>query len=128
MILALLALIPFIPHAQQATCTIIGVVQDAAGSVIPKAFVTLSHPATGETRMVRTNERGEYTSAFMRIGEYIIAAEASGSKEPVVSGINLTNTPTFFLPSATNAALTIGNASFGKLTSSSATGGNCSSG
>jgi hypothetical protein len=35
---------------------------------------------------------------------------------------NLTNTPTFYLPSATNAALTIGNASFGKLTSSSATG------
>ena len=35
---------------------------------------------------------------------------------------NLTNTPTFFLPSATNAALTIGNGNFGKLTSSSATG------
>jgi len=35
---------------------------------------------------------------------------------------NLTNTPSFFLPSATNAALTIGNASFGKLTSSAATG------
>lgn len=35
---------------------------------------------------------------------------------------NLTNTPTFFFPSATNQALTIGNANFGKLTSSSATG------
>jgi hypothetical protein len=35
---------------------------------------------------------------------------------------NLTNTPTFFLPSATNAALTLGSATFGKLTSSSATG------
>ena len=35
---------------------------------------------------------------------------------------NLTNTPTFFLPSATNAALTLGGATFGKLTSSSATG------
>ncbi|MBC8164555.1 MAG: hypothetical protein H7Y20_01640, partial [Bryobacteraceae bacterium] len=35
---------------------------------------------------------------------------------------NLTNTPTFNLPGATSPALTIGNANFGKLTSSSATG------
>ncbi|MBI3209169.1 MAG: TonB-dependent receptor [Candidatus Solibacter usitatus] len=35
---------------------------------------------------------------------------------------NLTNTPTFFLPGATNTALTIGNANFGRLSSSSATG------
>jgi hypothetical protein len=35
---------------------------------------------------------------------------------------NLTNTPAFFLPSAASPALTIGNASFGKLSSSSATG------
>jgi hypothetical protein len=35
---------------------------------------------------------------------------------------NLTNTPTFTLPSASNQALTIGNANFGKLSSSSATG------
>lgn len=35
---------------------------------------------------------------------------------------NLSNTPAFFLPSATNSALTIGNPNFGRLTSSSATG------
>ena len=35
---------------------------------------------------------------------------------------NVTNTPTFFLPNANNSALTIGNANFGKLVSSSATG------
>lgn len=35
---------------------------------------------------------------------------------------NLSNTPTFMLPSATNPALTIGNPQFGKLSSSSATG------
>ena len=35
---------------------------------------------------------------------------------------NFTNTPAFFLPGATSSALTIGNANFGKLTSSSATG------
>jgi outer membrane receptor protein involved in Fe transport len=35
---------------------------------------------------------------------------------------NLSNTPTFTLPSASNTALTIGNPNFGKLASSSATG------
>ena len=35
---------------------------------------------------------------------------------------NLSNTPTFILPSASSAALTIGNPGFGKLGSSSATG------
>jgi hypothetical protein len=35
---------------------------------------------------------------------------------------NLSNTPTFFLPSASNAALSIGSPNFGKLSSSSATG------
>jgi hypothetical protein len=35
---------------------------------------------------------------------------------------NLSNTPAFFLPSAASPALTIGNANFGKLTASSATG------
>lgn len=35
---------------------------------------------------------------------------------------NLTNTPAFFLPSAASPALTIGNATFGRLSSSSATG------
>jgi hypothetical protein len=35
---------------------------------------------------------------------------------------NVSNTPAFFLPSAASPALTIGNANFGKLTASSATG------
>jgi hypothetical protein len=35
---------------------------------------------------------------------------------------NFSNTPAFSLPGATNSALTIGNANFGRLTSSSATG------
>ena len=35
---------------------------------------------------------------------------------------NLTNTPTFFLPSASNPALSLGSPNFGKLSASSATG------
>jgi hypothetical protein len=35
---------------------------------------------------------------------------------------NLANTPTFFLPAASNPALSVGSPNFGKLSSSSATG------
>jgi outer membrane receptor protein involved in Fe transport len=88
-ILAALAAHPIASLAQQATGTIIGVVQDASGSMIPNAAVSLSHPATGTTRMVRTNDRGEFTSPFMRVGEYVVTAEASGFKKRVVNGIVL---------------------------------------
>ena len=40
----------------------------------------------------------------------------------VKARFNPSNTPAFFLPSAASPALTIGNATFGKLTASSATG------
>ena len=89
LITALLILAPFQSFAQQATGTIIGVVQDSTGSIVPNASVSLSHPATGNVRVVRTNERGEFTSAFMRIGEYTITAEAPGFKKRVVSGVVL---------------------------------------
>jgi len=88
-ILAALAANPIASLAQQATGTIIGVVQDASGSQIPNAAVSLSHSATGTTRMVRTNDRGEFTSPFMRVGEYVVTAEAPGFKKRVVNGIVL---------------------------------------
>ena len=39
--------------------------------------------------MVKTNDRGEFNSPFMRVGEYIITAEAPGFKKRVVNGIIL---------------------------------------
>jgi len=79
-ILAALGTTPVASLAQQATGTIIGVVQDASGSVIPNVSVSLSHPATGATRIVKTNDRGEFSFPFMRVGEYVVTAEAAASK------------------------------------------------
>ena len=83
LIAGLIVLAPFICSAQQATGTIIGTVQDSSGSVIPNATVSLAHAGTDDSRVVKTNERGEFTSAFMRIGEYVVTAEAAGFKKRV---------------------------------------------
>ncbi len=75
--------------AQQAAGTIIGVVEDASGSVIPNAAVTLRHTATGDVRQLSTNERGEFNSPFMRIGDYTVTAEVAGFKKRIVTGFIL---------------------------------------
>lgn len=75
--------------AQQSTGTIIGIVEDSSGAVVPNASVSLAHTATGDVRQVKSNERGEFNAPYMRIGEYTITAEASGFKKRVVTGIVL---------------------------------------
>jgi hypothetical protein len=85
--------------AQVSTGTITGYVHDSSEAVIVGAKVDIVHS------VFRSFALREHVNLQFR-------AEA----------FNLTNTPAFFLPSAASPALTIGNASFGKLSSSSATG------
>ena len=66
-------------RAQVATGTIVGVVQDATGAVVPNAQVNVLHVATAESRQTRSNERGEFSLPYLRIGEYSVSAEAGGS-------------------------------------------------
>jgi hypothetical protein len=75
--------------AQVATGTIVGVVQDATGAVVPNAQVTVLHVATAESRHARSNERGEFSLPYLRIGEYSVSAEAGGFKKKTYTGIAL---------------------------------------
>src|SRR5258708_39875114 len=75
--------------AQVATGTIVGVVQDATGAVVPNAQVTILHVATAESRHARSNERGEFSLPYLRIGEYSVSAEAGGFKKKTYTGIPL---------------------------------------
>ena len=43
-------------RAQIQTGTVVGVVQDSAGGVVPNADVTLTHVATGEVRETHTDD------------------------------------------------------------------------
>ena len=87
-VLAALAL-GTVSRAQVATGTISGVVEDASGAVVPGAQVAATHTATGETRRAVTNERGEFSIPFARIGEYSVSGEAKGFSKKTMTGIVL---------------------------------------
>src|SRR5580704_9043040 len=76
-------------NGQVATGTIVGVVEDATGALVPNAQVSIVHVATKESRQTRSNERGEFSLSYVRIGEYTVSAEAGGFKKETLTGIEL---------------------------------------
>jgi hypothetical protein len=86
-IYALLLCLPLSVFGQVATGTIVGVVEDASGSVVPNSQTTVTHTATAETRHNLTNERGSFSFPYVRIGDYSVTAEAQGFKTKILTGI-----------------------------------------
>src|SRR5690348_14664856 len=75
--------------AQISTGTIVGVVEDASGSVIANAQVTLRQTATSETRQTLTTGSGEFNMPFLQGGPYAVTATANGFKSKTLTGISL---------------------------------------
>src|ERR1051325_11662945 len=75
--------------AQVSTGTIVGVVEDASGAVVPNAQVTLKQTETGETREVRSTGSGEFNAPFLHIGQYSRTVVAGGFKTKSLTGIKL---------------------------------------
>ncbi len=84
-----LALVPFAPGQQLDTALIVGTVTDATGAVIPGVTLTFNHIATGTAYTSGTNAEGNYRSNPLRIGEYLVIAEAAGFRTYSGSGISL---------------------------------------
>src|SRR6266478_6545440 len=85
-IYALFCCLPSVVFGQVATGTIVGVVEDASGSVVPNT-VMVTHTATAETRHNLTNERGAFSFPYVRIGDYSVTVEAQGFKKKTLTGI-----------------------------------------
>jgi len=66
--------------AQAVTGTIIGLITDSTGAVMPGATVTLTNTGTGLVRVVNTDSNGEYTVPSLPTGTYSVKAELSGFK------------------------------------------------
>jgi len=62
----------------QDNATINGTVTDPTGAVVPNASITITNPATGQTRAATSNDAGEYRFANLGVGSYTLAASASG--------------------------------------------------
>jgi len=68
---------------------VVGTVFDSSRATVSGAAVKLTHLATNALTEVRTNERGEYRTPSLKIGEYIIAVEADGFKQSNQRGVVL---------------------------------------
>jgi Carboxypeptidase regulatory-like domain len=76
--------------AQQADdAVVVGTVFDASHATVSGASVRLTHLATNAVTNVRTDERGEYRTPSLKIGEYIIVVEADGFKQSNQRGVVL---------------------------------------
>lgn len=73
----------------QVTGSISGKVEDATGAAIKNAKITVTDVETGATRVVSTDDSGNYRALSLGVGAYEIKAEKTGFKSAVRSGIKL---------------------------------------
>jgi hypothetical protein len=76
--------------SQETRGTILGIVKDPSGAVVPGASVTLTHLETNTVIRTQTNAAGLYEVPLLMPGPYEIVAEAAGFKRYVRRGVTLT--------------------------------------
>ena len=75
--------------AQLPTATILGVVKDASGAVVPGASLTARSTETGQTRTAVSAGDGSYRFSALPVGNYEVRVEQSGFQAAVRSGFTL---------------------------------------
>jgi iron complex outermembrane receptor protein len=68
----------------QAQGTLVGVVRDATGAVLPGVVVTVTGAALGTPRTLVTNEQGRYELDNLPTGRYVVEAALSGFGSQIV--------------------------------------------
>src|SRR3989454_8210184 len=75
--------------SQTATATIVGVVKDTSGALIPGVSITVKHTDTGQTRTAISSDSGSYNMPLLPVGAYEISTTMPGFKQQVRTGVNL---------------------------------------
>src|SRR5262249_36839610 len=75
--------------AQESRATVIGRFTDTSGAVIPGASVSFTNVETAVVVKTVTTAEGNYFSSFLIPGNYRIAAEKTGFKKLLRTGITL---------------------------------------
>ena len=76
--------------AQLPTATILGVVRDSTGAVIPAASVTARNLETGQSRTTVSDGSGSYRFSALPVGNYEVRVEHSGFRSAIRTGLTLT--------------------------------------
>ncbi len=79
-LLGLALLAPGLTSAQSIYGTLVGVVTDSSGGVVPGATVTVTSTSTGEVRTLTTDSQGAYRATNLSPGEYTVQATLTGFK------------------------------------------------
>jgi len=88
--LAVLAGAAHTTWAQQAnTAVVVGTVLDSSEGAVPGATIALTHLDTNTTSTVVSDEKGQYRTGPLRIGEYTVTVELPGFKTFVQRGVVL---------------------------------------
>src|SRR5437016_175889 len=66
---------------QTSTATLIGIVQDSTGAVLPNVTVSVTNRERNATQLTRTNETGTYVLPALNPGNYSVTAESPGFKK-----------------------------------------------
>ena len=74
---------------QGVTGTILGVVEDSSGGLIPNANVAVVNTLTGERRSATTDAGGNFTFPALPVGRYRLEAGAAGFKSFITENIVL---------------------------------------
>ena len=74
-------------HAQYDSGSLVGVIQDSTGAVIPGATVTVVNKSTGAVYTTTSGSAGEYEAPSLHTGTYKITAERSGFNTAVADNI-----------------------------------------
>src|SRR5688500_9668851 len=88
----LLALLLAAPAYAQQDASIVGVVTDSSGAILPGVSVTARSPALQVPQMLAvTDERGEYRLTPLSIGAYEVTYELTGFQPIRRAGLRLTS-------------------------------------
>jgi hypothetical protein len=82
-------LLPLPLFGQVTTTSIVGVVTDSTGAVIPGATVTATDVDRNQSKNATTGNSGEYRLDFLLTGNYTLTAKISGFKTYTQTGIQL---------------------------------------
>jgi hypothetical protein len=84
----LFLLTPIVASAQESG-TILGVVKDPSGAVVPNATVTITNTGTNEVRTVTTAADGAYRVPGLNPGNYAVKVEVPGFQTQTQTGLTL---------------------------------------
>lgn len=84
-----LTALAFTAFAQVPTATFYGTLQDPSGAPAPNAKIVMSNDLTSAREQTVSDERGEFTYAFLPPGRYTLSIEAPGFKRLEHKAIDL---------------------------------------